>query len=242
MDADNDGLDTEIKSTGIISGGTDGEGKFFAVFDGMGGGQFGEIASYTVAARAKEFLERPGSICSLDVSQSVSELCLECNDAVYDESQNRNVNNMGSTLVGCYFYAGHVWTCNVGDSRCFRMRDGELEQVSVDHTDAQTMKLNGITGRKPYITQYLGIDRREIKIKPSVSRAGLRDGDIYLICSDGLTDMVVPEKILEILLDEVDEEEKVHNLLVEALMHGGRDNVTIIVCRVTEDIKPLFAE
>jgi protein phosphatase len=127
-----------------------------------------------------------------------------------------------------------VWCCNVGDSKCIRLRNGRLEQLSVDHTDAEAMKLNGITGRKPYVTQYLGIDSSEMTISPAVFKDDLRDGDMYVICSDGLTDMVTPERITEILLDDEDEEEKTQTLLVDALKHGGRDNVTIILCRVTE--------
>ena len=234
MDVENNGLDYMLTCTRVVPAGGEDDGCFFAVYDGMGGGQYGEVASYTASVKTYSFLDTHAPEDYNDPSEMLIEMSRELNDAVFAESNERLVNQMGSTLVGCFFYGGKVWCCNVGDSKCIRLRNGRLEQLSVDHTDAEAMKLNGITGRKPYVTQYLGIDSSEMTISPAVFKDDLRDGDIYVICSDGLTDMVTPERITEILLDDEDEEEKTQTLLVDALKHGGRDNVTIILCRVTE--------
>lgn len=235
MDSDNDGLEYVLTCSQKVSGSGEDDGCFFAVFDGMGGGQYGEIASYTAAIKTYEFLDEHVPDDYTDVAEMLTDMTLILNDAVFAESSERAVNQMGSTMVGCYFYDGDVWCCNTGDSKCSRLRDGELEQISVDHTDAETMKLNGITGRKPYVTRYLGIDGREMRVVPAIFRDSLKDGDTLLISSDGLTDMVTPEKITEILMGDEDEEEKAQALLVEALKNGGRDNVTILICKVTAD-------
>jgi serine/threonine protein phosphatase PrpC len=120
------------------------------------------------------------------------------------------------------------------------------------------MKMNGITGRKPYVTQYLGIDREEMRIVPAVSRHTVRVGDTFLICSDGLTDMVTEDVIVQILSQDYEDEYKslvnegivtesifdknsvitelqVKSLKSKSLQNGGRDNVTIIVCNIIDE-------
>ena len=235
LDVDNNGLDYMLTCTRTISADGGDDGCFFAVYDGMGGGQFGEVASYTASVKTYSFFDEHVPEDYTDPAEMLIEMSRGLNDAVFAESNERLVNQMGSTLVGCYFYEGKVWCCNVGDSKCVRLRNGALEQLSVDHTDAEAMKLNGITGRKPYVIQYLGIDSTEMTICPAVYMDDLQNGDVYVICSDGLTDMVTSERITEILQEDGDEEERTQALLVDALKHGGRDNVTIIICRVTEE-------
>jgi protein phosphatase len=97
------------------------------------------------------------------------------------------------------------------------------------------MRINGITGRKPYLTQYLGVDPEEMRICPSVSEHAVTDGDCFLICSDGLSDMLSEEQITAILQSGSDEEVTVQTLIVNALKNGGRDNVTVIVCRIAAE-------
>ena len=229
MDVDNDGMGSILTWTGTM--GEEYAGEFFAVYDGMGGGQYGEVASFTASSHTRELLERYTED-EEDLTGSLSEMCEALNEAVFESSTGLAVSQMGSTLAGFYFSGSSVWCCNVGDSRCYRLRDGVLEQTSVDHTDEETMKLNGVTGRKPYLTQYLGVDPDEMRICPSVSEDTVMEGDQYLICSDGLSDLVTMEKMTEILMDDCDEEEKVQTLMVNALKNGGKDNVTVIVCRI----------
>ena len=232
MAVDNDGLDCILTCTREVSGSGDDDGCFFAVYDGMGGGQYGEVASYAAAAGTETFLDTHVPDDFQNTTEMLREMSIYLNEEVFKESSKRVVNQMGSTMVGCYFHAGRVCCCNVGDSKCTILRDGILEQISVDHNDAENMRLNGITGRKPYVTQFLGIDSREMTIRPALYEDKLRDGDIFVISSDGLTDMVEPDRITDILLEESDEEEKAQALLVEALKHGGRDNTTVIICIV----------
>lgn len=228
----NDGMGTILTWTGTMS--DEYAGEFFAVYDGMGGGQYGEVASYNAACHTEELLERYTTDTD-DLTGSLTEMCEALNDAVFESEAGLAVNQMGSTLAGYYFSGSSVWCCNVGDSRCYRLRDGVLRRLSVDHTDEETMKRSGITGRKPYLTQYLGVDPEEMRISPSVSGHTVMDGDQYLICSDGLSDMLTAEQMTDILLSGGDEEETVQTLIVNALKNGGRDNVTVIVCRTAAE-------
>ena len=234
MEINNDGLDHVLTCMRKVSGNGEDDGCFFAVFDGMGGCQYGEAASFTAASMTKVFMDQHVPDDYSDTSEMLREMCLLLNDDVFRESEARQIDLMASTLVGCYFYEGRVWCCNVGDSKCCRIRSGILEQLSSDHTDAEEMKITGVTGRKPYVTQFLGADRRNMMIRPAVYSGKIQNDDIFIICSDGLTDMVSSEKVKGILLGDTDEEEKAQALLVEALKNGGRDNITVIVCRVRE--------
>lgn len=205
--------------------------QFYAVFDGMGGGNYGEVASQTAAEAAKLFIEDDRSIQPYDITVSLNKMCNTLNEKVFHTANNLGTNKMGTTMVSLLFYQGMVWFCNLGDSKSFIFRDKQLFQLSRDHTDAEEMVQNNITGRKPYVTQYLGIDPEETRIEPYISSTTVGKDDIYLICSDGLTDMVPKETIQTILLRDEDPRTTVKRLLNEALNAGGADNITIIVIK-----------
>ena len=201
---------------------------FYAAFDGMGGGDYGELASYTAADEAYRFFHG-GGVDAHDVTISLEHFCNIANQSVYSAGQNLGSRVMGTTIVGCYFYDGRVWICNVGDSRCYRLRNHSMEQLSLDHTDEKEMMINGITGRKPYLTQYLGIDPEEMHIEPYVQSHDLESGDRYLLCSDGLTDMVSLDEIQRILENSSNPKSLVQELTEAALVGGGKDNITVMV-------------
>lgn len=204
---------------------------FFAVFDGMGGGDYGEVASYTAAKAAENFFSGQSRVDVHDVTVSLEEYCMQANEEVVRAGSGLGAAHMGSTMVSLYFLDGRAWVCNLGDSPCFLLRDGQLRQLSVEHTDGQEMKANGITGRKPYLTQYLGIDPSEMRIEPYVKNCTLHTGDIFLLCSDGLTDMVELSDIRRTLLRCRSPKEAVETLVQAALEAGGKDNITIMVCQ-----------
>lgn len=233
LEADNDGLEEILGSSCDTSADPKTAGHFFAVYDGMGGTQYGEIASFTVASRTEHLIEDYKPENAHDVEACLKEMCTALSSAVYRESLELAVNIMGTTMAGYYFYQDRVWCCNVGDSKCLRQRAGILKQLSVDHNDAESLKLMGITGRKPSLTQFLGVDPEELEVCPDISSYELIEGDIYLICSDGLTDMVDSDKISSILKDCDNEENMVRALIDEASVNGGRDNITVIVCRIS---------
>ncbi|MGN1141076.1 MAG: PP2C family protein-serine/threonine phosphatase [Oliverpabstia sp.] len=224
MGSDNHGL-TELECTEISLSGD----SFFCVYDGMGGGDFGEVASYTAAKTTKEFLNIKTNVNPCDITPSLEAMCEVVNKAVFEAGVKLGSSNMGSTLVGVYFHAGQAWVCNLGDSRCYLLRGGKMRQISEDHTDEDFMKENGITGRKPYLTQYLGIDPEEMEIVPFVKSYYLDSGDRFLICSDGVTDMVDEQKICNLLAVFDHPDDCVRAVIREALDGGGKDNITAIV-------------
>ena len=129
--------------------------------------------------------------------------------------------------------------CNIGDSKAFHFDGEKLEQISVDHYAAT------IYGKKPPLSQNLGIPPTELMIEPHYARGYYHAGDIYLLCSDGLTDMVSTKEIAEILTEtaaggNTDVSNAAEKLLQKALDNGGRDNITIILCRVKKRKLGLF--
>ena len=126
----------------------------------------------------------------------------------------------------------------MGSEMCIRdrylQRDGELDRISVPHTDEELLRQQGIQ-RKPGLTQFLGIDTEEMRLEPYVQQMELRDEDQFLLCSDGLTDMVPEVEIHEVLSGKKSVREKVQILMERTLQYGGRDNVTIILCKINKN-------
>ena len=136
--------------------------------------------------------------------------------------------HMGTTMVSLYFSGRSVYVCNVGDSRAYRLRDGEFLQLSVDHVENRP----GREHRKAPLTQYLGLSSEEIQIDPHIAKGEIKKDDLYLLCSDGLTDMLTNLEITDIMINSKDAEACVQKLIRAAVDHGGRDNITVIVCKL----------
>lgn len=205
--------------------------NLLAVFDGMGGGDYGEVASNEAASTAAHFINS-GEINPADITPSLNNMCKEMNLRVFERGCDLGAYNMGTTIVSLFFYSGQFWVCNVGDSRAFALRQGTLVQLSKDHTDAHILKDQGITNRKPYLTQYLGINPEETEIVPYIKSFRFTSGDKFLICSDGVTDMVSENDIKNVLIGERSPERAVVRLIDLALNNGGKDNITAIVCEI----------
>lgn len=202
---------------------------YMGVFDGMGGMDHGEIASVTAAEKIRE-LTQDGNL----LPEAMEDACLQANRAVWDAQTALGTHNMGTTLALICISSDQLYLANLGDSRIFGLRNDHLVQISQDHTDEAFMKERGIVGRRPRLTQYLGVDPGEIRLEPYLSQGKLRTGDIYLICSDGLTDMVDPDTICQLLTASGTASACVENLIAAALEKGGHDNITVIVCRILE--------
>ena len=198
-------------------------GLCMAVFDGMGGENFGEMASYA-AARQMQQTERTLSDFWVPEKKYLERLVSQLNESVSSVQKEMLTEKMGSTIAALYFSGRYVYSCNVGDSRAYRLRDGEFMQLSVDHVEQRP----GV--RKTPLTQHLGMDSEEIELAPHIAKGEIKKGDRYLLCSDGLTDMVTNFEITDIMLNSKDAEDCVQNLVHAALEHGGRDNITVIVC------------
>lgn len=209
----------------------------FGIFDGMGGGDYGEVASGIAAGRMKDFLNKAASEGEMHKAASIDELhsdqlhalCGAINKEVYQVSVDRGSYLVGTTMAALFIDYDSVWACNIGDSRIFRLRRHELEQISIDHTDEKIMKAVGVVGRKPMLTQYLGMNTEEYELEPCISQHRIQKNDEYLICSDGVTDMVPEEQIRKILDSGSMPEDMVKKLIESALDAGGRDNITAVV-------------
>ena len=198
-----------------------------AVLDGMGGENFGECASYAAADGLKT-AERRLKDFFVPEKRFLGETAQMLNRAVVARAKELCTDRMGSTLVLLYFSRTQVYVCNLGDSRAYRLREGEFLQLSEDHVGQRERAGE----KKPYLTQYLGIDPEEFLIEPHVAKGDLRRDDWYLLCSDGLTDMLSNLEIVSIMLASQDPEECVKALIDAALEKGGKDNVTAIACRI----------
>lgn len=204
-----------------------GEGMWLAVFDGMGGESLGEAAAFAAASEMRrqcEVLPSPFT----PKTRYIANLCLALNAAVVNTAKRRKVMHTGTTLAALYITRRRVYVCNVGDSRVYRLRGKELSQLSQDHVDGRPYP----PGVKPPLMQHLGIDPKELLIHPYIARGRLAEGDCYLLCSDGLTDMLTELQIAEMMMRIPDVEACAEALVKAALDKGGRDNVTVIVCRV----------
>lgn len=214
----------------------------FAVFDGMGGEAAGERASqYTADTYAQKLQEMIDGDFSPEVVQNTIE---EANKRVCDEIRVIG-KRMGCTFVSVGFKNDNLYISNVGDSRAYILRNGTLHCVSKDHTAAQTMVDAGLVSyedsqkikEKHQLTQHIGIFPEEMVIEPNYNSLKANSGDIVMICSDGLTDMLSDADIAAILSNGGTEQELTNALVERALENGGKDNVTVIVGKVSgEDV------
>ncbi len=226
LSAESDGteqcLNFEIEPDGNV---------LLAVFDGMGGGDYGEVASYEAAAAAAAFL-RSETADADAVPSYLTRLCEKMNRRIFEQGQSLNAYQMGTTLAALFWCGNKLWVCNIGDSRVFGLHGRRFLQLSVDHTDEAFLRERGITNRKPYLTQYLGMDPNEILLAPAIRKYHVAGGDRFLVCSDGVTDMLSVQEIEMILRQEKTPESAAARLVQAVLNNGGKDNITAIVCDI----------
>ncbi len=211
-------------------------GKYdlYGVADGMGGHKAGDIASLMAVTLLRRFLT--------DVRPSEERFRRGISDAnlmIYEEQLYRpDLSGMGTTLTAIWEDKKRVLLGHVGDSRAYLLRDGKLSQVSQDHSMVAELVRDGLltpeeAARHPYrniITRALGTDE---SVKVDVTAIDRRLGDIYLICSDGLSEYVKEDQMLEIL-SERELEDAAEYLLSLALEGGGRDNISLVIAEVAK--------
>ncbi|HKA92215.1 MAG TPA: Stp1/IreP family PP2C-type Ser/Thr phosphatase, partial [Acidimicrobiia bacterium] len=203
-----------------------------AVADGMGGHRAGEVASVT----ALEALR-----AAVASGESLRHAIEDANDAVREKSESdHELHGMGTTLTaGMLGGDGYLTVGHVGDSRGYLMRDGELRQITDDHSLVEEMVRGGeltpeqaeVHPQRSIITRALGIDPR---VDVDVYPIELREGDRVLLCSDGLTTMVRPDEIASILGREPDPRRAAQLLVDAANAAGGEDNITAVIVQAIE--------
>lgn len=223
MEADNQGTNGVLVGRSIQK-----EEPLLAVFDGMGGESCGEMAAYLAAAACGRHYQENKSKLNDQPEQFLDGMCRYMNRAVCEYSLENRIRSMGTTAVMLAMGEKGLFACNLGDSRLYQAADGKFLQISTDH-----VLRGGPFGKAP-LTQYIGIPEEIMGLEPYIQQLEYHSGTRYLLCSDGMTDMLADGEIADILSREISVQETVEILLDRVLKKGGRDNVTIILCEVTE--------
>lgn len=206
----------------------------YVVCDGMGGAAAGEIASSIAVDEVLRHLTAPREE-GTDLPDLAQNAVTAANDAIYSRAQrNPRLNGMGTTLVALVVEERRAWVLNVGDSRCYRLRESVLEQITKDHSlvDEQ-VRMGRMTQseaqRSPLrnvITRALGT---QISVTPDCFEIQTEPGDMFMLCSDGLTREVADPAIEAILRCNLALEDRCARLIEAAKKAGGHDNITSIL-------------
>ena len=209
----------------------------FAIADGMGGAVAGEVASRLATAALKESGANGGG------EQRIADLIQEANRRVYDRSStDPNTSGMGTTITVALVENEDVAFGHVGDSRAYLIRDARMEQLTEDHSLVNELLKTGKLSReeaethpqRSVITRALGTDP-DVDVDTFSVRA--EDGDLFLLCSDGLTDMVSEDSILAVVERHRDDIDGALRALVkEANRGGGQDNITVVAFEITDQV------
>jgi serine/threonine protein phosphatase PrpC len=212
----------------------------FAVADGMGGAQAGEVASQ-LAASALEAGDSDG----LDGIERIEALIQEANRSIFDRaSTDPAASGMGTTMTVALVEGMTVAIGHVGDSRAYLVRGEQMEQLTEDHSLVnELLKTGKLSEEEAQIHPQRSVITRAVGTDPDVDVDGFtieaEDGDVFLICSDGLSDMVEDEEILELVHRNRDDLDKAVKALVAAANRGGgEDNITAVAFRISADAPP----
>jgi protein phosphatase len=218
----------------------DTDSQIVVLADGMGGYAAGEVAAAMATTFAITELGRwiaeGGSEASARELRRAMEICIDnANRSIFNAANsNPQYAGMGTTLVMGVFQDARTLIGHVGDSRCYRLREGALVQLTRDHSLLQEQIDAGLltpeqaqfATHKNLVTRALGV---EDTVLLEVSEYRAEEGDLFLLCSDGLTDMMSDERIAAILVTAGTLEEKCHALVDAANDFGGRDNISVIL-------------
>jgi len=219
--------------------------------DGMGGYNAGEVASGMATSLISDGLQEtwlPADVARMgrDEAKAASERMLReqigrSNAAIFTTSQNNpECAGMGTTLVVCLYHDNFMTVAHIGDSRLYRLRGDSMEQVTRDHSLLQEQLDSGLitpeeaklSQNKNLVTRALGIDPT---VEPEIHVYETQKDDIYLLCSDGLSDMVEDEEIrLTLITLRTNPSLTVQQLVQAANDNGGRDNISAMLIRVAE--------
>jgi serine/threonine protein phosphatase PrpC len=221
----------------------DGDTHLCVLADGMGGYNAGEIASGMATAFIKSemarWLTEAGRGAKTREVRRALEICVDnANRSIFNAADsNPQYSGMGTTLVVGVFRGTTLVLGHIGDSRCYRLRNGEFAQITKDHSllqeqiDAGLITQEQAAGSsiKNLVTRALGV---EDAVALDLSEHEVEVGDWYLMCSDGLSDMVDDAEIASILGGPAPMEQKADSLVAAANDHGGRDNISVLLVQV----------
>lgn len=218
--------------------------ELYAIADGMGGHMHGEVASQATLEELIKKIKGHATNSSGPIKQDeyydiVMETVVACNELILEKNRSNGSalgEGMGTTLVGAYFLRDKkkVVVFNVGDSRLYRLRGGELQQLTRDHTMYQEWVEAGQKGTAPSRNILIKAIGLLDDIVPDITLETVSEGDLFLICSDGLSNMIEPEVMQSILNQNLQQspEALCQELVSVANANGGQDNISAVVIRV----------
>ncbi len=221
----------------------DPDGMFFAVFDGMGGAAYGEIASEIAMQILRKYeVELEEAENTRTVDQIISAYTREANNAVCEMLREKQSISGGTTFALLYFIGGQARIYYLGDSRIYHAHEAGITCLTRDHTLANQKLDAGIYTEEEALnspdqhrlTLFIGSDKSEIGLNADIRRpVTLRVGDKFMLCTDGLSNMCSDEEMHGLLSQNYFNEAAI--LVQEALNHGGADNATCIVLEIISD-------
>ncbi len=217
--------------------------------DGMGGYKAGEIASSMATAFVRtelaHWLSQAGGKADIQEIRRALELCLDnANHSIYLASRaNPDYSGMGTTLVVGVFQGDQMLVGHIGDSRCYRLRGNEFLQITKDHSLLQehidagllTVEQAATSPLKNLVTRAMGVDD---EVLFEINQHHVVAGDVYLMCTDGLTDMMSDAAIASVLRRGSSLTQMADELVSEANRNGGRDNITVLLTRAGDAPEP----
>ena len=226
----------------------DADTRLAVLADGMGGYNAGEIASNMTTTFIKtelvRWLTEVGKRAGAKEVKRAMEICVDnANRAVFNSANsNPQYAGMGTTLVLAVFQEARVIVGHVGDSRCYLFRGGELYQITRDHSLLQEQLDAGlITPEEAAVSLNKNLVTRALGVEESVALEAhehpLESNDLYLLCSDGLTDMVTDSQIAKILAVQESLDLKATRLVETANANGGRDNISVLLIQTSNNSK-----
>lgn len=202
-----------------FSGQTEPSGfQLFGVFDGMGGEEYGEVASFLAAKDAVDLKQ------SEYTEKELRALCFRSNQKICQYAEDHGLYSMGTTAALLAFSEDRIVLCNIGDSKIFRFDGANLNQISIDHLTYAP------AGNKQNLSQNLGIPEDCMIIDPYAKTLEPNRDELFILCSDGLTDMVDAEEI-GMIASETKVSDLADALVKRALEKGGKDNVTVVAVK-----------
>ncbi|MCE5220421.1 MAG: Stp1/IreP family PP2C-type Ser/Thr phosphatase [Clostridium sp.] len=209
------------------------EFKIYVVADGMGGHNAGEVASQMAADRIVSYVNEKFSFCR--VEDLIDEAIKKVNRDIFNFSNsNENLSGMGTTVTACFITENFIHVANVGDSCCFAIKHNEIRKITKDHSLVQELVDSGSISekeaenhpKKNIITRALGTSSI---VNVDVFQLDNNEYDLYILCSDGLTNELTKEEILQVVTEEKDYIKSANKLVNLAKEKGGRDNITVLL-------------
>src|SRR5690348_14046669 len=210
-----------------------------AIADGMGGHAAGEVAS-SVAIAAIADLDNEAPVDQL--LDSLAAAVADANNTLHEMSiEDPSVEGMGTTLTALLWSGSTVAICHIGDSRAYLLRDGEFQQITRDHTLVQSLVDDGRlspaqAASHPQRSLVMRALQSGTEAEPDLSILPAKAGDRYMVCSDGLSDVVTEATLRETLTRFADRDQAVTELIELAIRGGGPDNITCIVADVVDEV------